>query len=83
MIVKKKAKKKEMNSLTLSTMNITLKLLADNQEKAGIAGAVDAIVTVMKAHIDDPDVCRLGCAALTNLTLDGTLSTLFFLSLFF
>ena len=45
---------------------------ADNQAKAGGAGAIDVIVSAMKTHIDNAGVCEQGCRALWNITVNGT-----------
>ena len=36
--------------------------------KAGGVGAIEAIVSAMKTHIDNADVCEQGCGSLKNIT---------------
>ena len=48
---------------------------ADNQVKAGRAGAIDAIVSAMKTHSNNAGVCDAGCGALKNITVNGTSHT--------
>ena len=45
---------------------------ADNQTKAGEAGAIDVIISAMRTHSDNADVCEQGCMALRNITENGT-----------
>ena len=52
---------------------IPLGFTADNQVKAGGAGAIDAIVSAMKTHSNNAGVCEKGCGALNNITENGTL----------
>ena len=47
-------------------------ITADNQVKAGGAGAIDVIVNAMKVHINNADVCYCGCGALGSIALNGT-----------
>ena len=51
---------------------IPLGFTADNQVKAGRAGAIDVIVSAMKTHSNNADVCEAGCGALRNITVNGT-----------
>lgn len=39
-----------------------------NQIKAGVCGTIDMILSVMKTHINDIDVCKMGCSVLDNIT---------------
>ena len=39
--------------------------------KVGAAGGIDAIVRAINTHINNTGVCRAGCAALNNMTLNG------------
>ena len=45
-----------------------MKLIAENQVKAGAAGGVEAVVKAINIHIDNVDVCEHGCCALRNMT---------------
>ena len=47
-------------------------LTDDNKVMAGRAGAIDVIVSAMKTHSNNADVCGAGCAALRNITVNGT-----------
>ena len=47
-------------------------LTADNKVKAGGAGAIDVIVSAMKTHSNNTGVCKQGCGALSNITVNGT-----------
>ena len=47
-------------------------ITADNQVKAGGAGAIDVIVNAMKTHTNNADVCEHGCGALNNIAANGT-----------
>ena len=40
--------------------------------KAGGAGAIETIVSAMKVHINNADVCYCGCGALGSIALNGT-----------
>ena len=44
--------------------------------KAGEAGAIDVIISAMKTHSNNADVCFVGCGALWAITLNGTSHTL-------
>ena len=52
-------------------MAFSLGFTADNQVKAGRAGAIDVIVSAMKTHNNNAGVCEAGCGALWNITLNG------------
>lgn len=43
----------------------------DNKIKAGKSGAIDVILSTLKTHITNPDVCSNGCGALWNITYNG------------
>ena len=43
-------------------------ITADNQVRAGGAGAIEAIVSAMKKHKDNAGVCKQGCCALARIT---------------
>ena len=43
----------------------------DNKVIAGKCGAIEAIVSTMKTHIDNADVCRYGCGTLQNIATIG------------
>ena len=49
--------------------NITAK--ADNQVKAGSAGAIDAVVSAMRAHATIEGILEAGCRALRTLTFNN------------
>lgn len=51
--------------------NCIFKIQADSQRKAGDAGAINVILSGMKAHIESVDVCKFGCGALRNITDDN------------
>ena len=53
-------------------MAFSLGFTADNQVKAGRAGAIDVIVSAMKTHINNAGVCEHGCGALRRITVNGT-----------
>ena len=40
--------------------------------KAGEAGAIEVIVSAMKTHANNSDVCEQGCWALCVITVNGT-----------
>ena len=44
---------------------------ADNQVKAGRAGAIDVIISAMKTHSNNAGVCEKGCGALWNITANN------------
>ena len=46
-------------------------ITADNKVRAGGVGAIEAIVSAMKTHIDDAGVCEAGCGALSNITVNS------------
>ena len=39
--------------------------------RAGECGAIEAIVSAMKTHIDNSGVCENGCWALENIARNG------------
>lgn len=41
-------------------------IIDDNRVKAGKCGAIEMIVSAMKTHINNVDVCKHGCLALWN-----------------
>lgn len=43
----------------------------DNEVKAGECGAIDAIISAMKVHINDSGVCEQGCGALYAIGNNG------------
>ena len=43
--------------------------------KAGAAGGIEAVVKAINTHIDNVDVCKLGCGALRNMTVNGKILT--------
>ena len=47
-------------------------ITADNQVRTGGVGAIEAIVSAMKTHKDNAGVCKQGCWALWNITVNGT-----------
>ena len=53
-------------------MAFSLGFTADNQVKAGRAGAIDVIVSAMKTHSNNAGVCEAGCGALNSITFNGT-----------
>ena len=59
-----------------------LRELADNQVKAGDAGAVEVVVKAMDTHINDVGACISCCGALWNISKNGklwrTLKRIFF-----
>ena len=57
---------------TTQCNDIPLGFTADNQVKAGRAGAIDVIVSTMKTHSNNAGVCENGCGALKNITANGT-----------
>lgn len=59
----------QKDSLHISFFLIT----ASNQAKAGECGAIKVISDAMKKHTRDANVCRSGCGALGNITMDGNL----------
>ena len=44
---------------------------APNKVKAGEYGAIEVILSAMKAHMSIADVCEQGCWALWNITADN------------
>ena len=57
---------------TYNAMTFSLEFTADNKVEAGRAGAIEAIVSAMKTHINNAGVCEQGCGALRNITVNGT-----------
>ena len=45
--------------------------LADNKVTAGKCGAIEAIVSAMKTHLNNADVCQYGCWALQIIAVNG------------
>ena len=51
---------------------ISTNTITDNNEaKAGECGVVETIVSAMKTHMNNADVCEYGCGALWNITVNG------------
>ena len=50
-------------------------ITADNKVMAGRAGAIEAIVSAMKTHINNAGVCKQGCGALRNITVNNGTTT--------
>ena len=48
-----------------------MKLTAENQVKAGAAGGIETIVKAINTHINNHDVCKQGCGALSSMTKDN------------
>ena len=48
-----------------------MKWAAENQVKAGAAGGIEAVVKAINTHINNADVCKTGCGALINMTING------------
>lgn len=48
-----------------------IKNTEDSKVKARKAGAIEAILEVMKVHIDTAGVCRTGCCALRDITTNN------------
>lgn len=46
-------------------------MIVDNQVKAANLGAIDAVMSTMKTHMNDPGVCEYGSDALWNLMLNN------------
>ena len=60
------------NMTTTTRCNgISLGFTDDNKVKAGRAGAIDVIVSAMKTHSNNADVCEQGCGALWAITLNN------------
>ena len=55
----------------LNEMISTNTTTADNQAEAGGCGAIGAIMSAMKAHMNNAGVCENGCGALWNITFNG------------
>lgn len=47
---------------------------ADNQIRAGRAGAVGTIIMAINANINNVQVCKEGCIALYNITLNSKIT---------
>ena len=45
--------------------------LEDNKVTAGKCGAIEAVVSAMKTHLNNTSVCHYGCWALTNFTINN------------
>ena len=43
----------------------------DNIVTAGKCGAIEAVVSAMKTHTDNANVCEKGCGALINITANN------------
>ena len=43
----------------------------DNRVTAGKCGVIEAVVSAMKTHTDNANVCWNGCCAHSNITLNG------------
>ena len=39
--------------------------------KAGTAGGIEVVVKALSTHIGNVDVCKNGCCALCNMTVNG------------
>ena len=48
---------------------------ADNEVRAGEAGAIDVILNAMRTHINNADICKWGCGALMRITVNGKQNT--------
>ena len=55
----------------LNEMISTNPTTADNQVKAGECGAIEVILSAMKTHMNNADVCQAGCGALWSITVNG------------
>ena len=42
---------------------------------AGKCGAIEAVVSAMKTHTENANVCEKGCCALQNITINGNAIT--------
>ena len=47
----------------------------DNKVKAGNLGAIEMILGAMKTYPSNTAICKQGCGALCNITVDGTSQT--------
>ena len=45
--------------------------LDDNSVTAGKCGAIEAVVSAMKTHLNNAGVCEKGCGALINITANN------------
>ena len=43
----------------------------DNRVTAGKCGAIEAVVSAMKTHLNNAGVCEKGCGALINITANN------------
>ena len=43
--------------------------------KAGAGGGIEAVVKAINTHINNPGVCKWGCAALTMITANSKVQT--------
>ena len=44
---------------------------AENKNKAGVAGGIEAVVKAINTHISNAGVCEKGCGALRSMTVNG------------
>lgn len=44
--------------------------LVDNKVIAGEHGLIDVLMSVMKMHISNADICCVGCRIIDNITLN-------------
>ena len=48
-----------------------MKWTAENKVKAGAAGGIEAVVKAINTHMDNVGVCKNGCNALWNMTINN------------
>ena len=48
-----------------------MKWTDENQEKAGAAGGIEAVVKAINTHIGNADMSYAGCWTLLNMTVNG------------
>ena len=48
-----------------------LETLDDNKVKAGKENAIETILSAVKTHINNINLCKFGCGALGNITING------------
>ncbi len=47
-------------------------MAGESQVLAGKAGAIDAVVTAMRAHVDNAGVSEFGCRAMINICFSNS-----------
>ena len=52
-----------------------MKFTAENKVKAVTAGGIEAVVKAINTHIDNDDVCYVGCGALWNMAVNNGINT--------